>query len=435
MRLIVCGLVFLAIVLPCLGETFIVDPNGSADFTQIQAAIDYSWDGDTIVVRPGTYNQYIKFNGRRITLTSLDPNNPSVVSSTIITYNFGTLYEGPKGAVTFDFGENANSVITGFTITGQGYCGQGIYCYASAPMILKNIIQSCGNAGVYGVNASPTISNNKIINNGVYSSYNNIAGGIYGCDGLIYNNIISGNTNKGDGGGLYGCMGTIANNLISGNHSLNGGGLAGCNGIIINNAIVGNGYWCGNPTGCGGGIYGCSGIIKNNIIAFNKATSGGGVHTATGNSYNTFWMNDNGNFGGNATPGVGDIVRNPFFAFDGHWSGQVWIDGDYHLKSTAGRWTVSGWVLDGVDSPCIDKGDPSDSIGVEPNPNGGRINIGAYGGTLQASKSPSGIVQPVCTEYPQMDFNKDCKVDLYDFAVFSQGWLLCNLDPQSACWQ
>ena len=61
--------------------------------------------------------------------------------------------------------------------------------------------------------------------------------------------------------------------------------------------------------------------------------------------------------------------------------------------------------------------------------------MGAYGGTAEASKSASGIVQPVCTDYPAMDFNKDCKVDFEDFALFTQSWLDCNLDLPEACWE
>lgn len=40
-------------------------------------------------------------------------------------------------------------------------------------------------------------------------------------------------------------------------------------------------------------------------------------------------------------------------------------------------------------SPCIDAGNPADAVGDEPEPNGGRVNIGAYGGTKHAR--PSGI--------------------------------------------
>ena len=39
-------------------------------------------------------------------------------------------------------------------------------------------------------------------------------------------------------------------------------------------------------------------------------------------------------------------------------------------------------------SPCIDAGDPSTLVGLEPLPNGDIINLGAYGGTSEASKSP-----------------------------------------------
>jgi hypothetical protein len=61
--------------------------------------------------------------------------------------------------------------------------------------------------------------------------------------------------------------------------------------------------------------------------------------------------------------------------------------GDYHLKSAAGRWNGSTWVTDTVTSPCIDAGDPTSSFANEPIPKGGRINIGCYGNTAEASKS------------------------------------------------
>jgi len=52
-------------------------------------------------------------------------------------------------------------------------------------------------------------------------------------------------------------------------------------------------------------------------------------------------------------------------------------------------WDGSGWVYDSVTSPCIDAGDQSDDHSNEPTPNGGRINMGAYGNTEEASKSQS----------------------------------------------
>ena len=59
----------------------------------------------------------------------------------------------------------------------------------------------------------------------------------------------------------------------------------------------------------------------------------------------------------------------------------------YHPKSTGGRWTNPGWVVDPVKSPCVDAGDPADVYASEPEDNGDRINMGAYGNTEQASRT------------------------------------------------
>jgi internalin A len=102
-------------------------------------------------------------------------------------------------------------------------------------------------------------------------------------------------------------------------------------------------------------------------------------------------------------PGVGNISSDPLFVAAGYWANPgdlsesvgrddanaVWIDGDYHLKSQAGRRNVNtpDWHSDAVASPSIDAGDPRLSTGDEPAPNGGIVNQGVYGGTLHASKS------------------------------------------------
>jgi len=99
----------------------------------------------------------------------------------------------------------------------------------------------------------------------------------------------------------------------------------------------------------------------------------------------------------------GNIDDDPMFANVGYWADATdpnvvlkpdepratWIDGDYHLQSQAGRWdsTVQAWVQDDVTSPCIDRGYPASPVGLEPVPNGDIVNMGAYGGTAQASKS------------------------------------------------
>ena len=61
------------------------------------------------------------------------------------------------------------------------------------------------------------------------------------------------------------------------------------------------------------------------------------------------------------------------------------------MCSQAGRWDPNSqtWVQDAVTSPCIDAGNPDSDCTAELSPNGKRINMGAYGGTPQASMSLS----------------------------------------------
>ncbi len=60
---------------------------------------------------------------------------------------------------------------------------------------------------------------------------------------------------------------------------------------------------------------------------------------------------------------------------------------DVHLKSQHGRYDNGSWVADSTNSPCIDIGHPNFTYALEPSNNGGRINMGTYGNTVQASKS------------------------------------------------
>ncbi len=135
--------------------------------------------------------------------------------------------------------------------------------------------------------------------------------------------------------------------------------------------------------------------------------------------------------------GEGNIDLDPLFANPGYWAdatdpnivvepenpNAVWVEGDYHLKSQAGRWNpnTQSWVQDDVTSPCIDTGDPNSPIGLEPFPNGGYINMGAYGGTSEASKSYFG--KPVCETIVAGDINGDCKVDEADLEIMMLHWL------------
>jgi len=70
------------------------------------------------------------------------------------------------------------------------------------------------------------------------------------------------------------------------------------------------------------------------------------------------------------------------------YSGIVdWMDLELFAQYYLANSIEDGWISDESTSPCIDAGDPSSDWTAEPWPNGERINMGAYGGTNQASKS------------------------------------------------
>ncbi|MHC4207030.1 MAG: hypothetical protein ACYSTT_20425, partial [Planctomycetota bacterium] len=130
-------------------------------------------------------------------------------------------------------------------------------------------------------------------------------------------------------------------------------------------------------------------------------------------------------------PGIGNIDADPCFAEPGQWvpdpanPGQkIWSGGDFHLKSQAGRWeaTTQNWVTDDVTSPCIDAGDPMSPIGFEPFPNGGKVNMGAYGASDKASKTYFG--GPNCQTIIAGDINGDCEVNFEDFEILASHWMM-----------
>ncbi|MBN1844632.1 MAG: hypothetical protein JW810_03040 [Sedimentisphaerales bacterium] len=108
--------------------------------------------------------------------------------------------------------------------------------------------------------------------------------------------------------------------------------------------------------------------------------------------------------------GVGNLAGDPRFADPNN--------GDFHLRSQAGRWDPAGrgWRFDPVTSLGVDTGNP----GTPPTSEGGdpdnvRINLGLYGGTDQASRSPAGWGLLA-------DINNDGLVNLGDFRRLAAAW-------------
>lgn len=166
------------------------------DFPSIQAAIDYSIDGETILVADGIYTENINFNNKAITIRS--ENGPLL---TTIDGN------GSGSVVIFDSGEGSGSLLEGFAITnGSAINGGGILISNnSSPSvescIVKNNTASNNGGGVYcGSNSSPILDNLILAGNSA-----NDGGGVYGSGSpLITNCTFYDNTAANSGGGIYG---------------------------------------------------------------------------------------------------------------------------------------------------------------------------------------------------------------------------------------
>jgi len=383
-------------------RTITVDDDGQCDFNNIQDAIDSAFDGDIIIVTDGTYtgpgNRDIDFLGKAITVRS-----QSGPENCIVDCN-GSEAEPHRG---FDFisGEDANSVLDGFTITnGYGlegpfaghtaFYGGSIYCNGSGPMITNCVIKAnkaTFGAGIFAErNSSPIITNCTVSGNTKPGGGAQQGGGIY-CWRDATAKITDCTVSSNAGAGIY-CLSSSAEiiNCEITNNSVEG--ICFSN-DIINNCIISN-------NGGAGIVYHGDATISNCIISGNQdpginvtggtptidnctitAGRGRGVSCSRGNTIITnsiVWNNTGediyvwnypqppGGGGSGSTKlsvsysctgepvveegpililGPGNISTDPCFVEPGYWdSNGLWVDGDYHLLST---------------SPCIDAGDPN----------------------------------------------------------------------------
>jgi len=101
-------------------------------------------------------------------------------------------------------------------------------------------------------------------------------------------------------------------------------------------------------------------------------------------------------------PGYCGHTEDPNVVVEPNDPNAVWIDGDYHLKSEAGRWdpVTESWVLDDITSPCIDTGDPNYHITIDdtdlddhPRIVSARIDMGAYEHHSDTSPDPNQVTK------------------------------------------
>ena len=214
--------------------------------------------------------------------------------------------------------------------------------------------------------------------------------------GVVSNCILQGGAATGYGGGAQVSGGLLTHSRVQGNTAAEYGG-----GLHLKGGRVAQCVICDNTSAidAGGVELWEAGVLENCTLAFNHAEHvGGGVdvgsevasvrnciivsNTADAAGANWYQWNafDWAYICSAPVPdGVGNFNLNPLFADE--------ADRDFHLKSRFGRYGADGeWIYDVLSSPCLAMGDPNSDYSSEPEPNGARINLGAYGNTDEASK-------------------------------------------------
>jgi hypothetical protein len=182
-----------------------------AVYRNIQNAIDDAFNGDIVEISPwpvppyaytGYLNYNIDFQGKAITVRSIDPENPDIVASTVIDCQGRPDPNDQRRAFHFHSGEGPDSILAGLTIR-NAYV-KALPGSDGEPGTLGDINALDGNDGMPGRDAlggailcesaaSPTIRN-CVIENCIVEGGNGGNGG-NGVDGNNYNPGVPANPN------------------------------------------------------------------------------------------------------------------------------------------------------------------------------------------------------------------------------------------------
>ena len=264
--------------------------NGSSSnpFATIQNAINKAFETNTVEVAAGTYNEDIDFAGKNLILESANGASATIIEGS-----------GTRSVFSFTNGENANSLVKGFTITG-GSSGTGgaVYCNNASSPRFENLIVT-GNSGSSG--------------GGFYVRENSNVS--------LENVVITDNTSS-MGGGLYAYNSSVyLQNVVIGNHS--GVAIASAMYLNISQATIINSTIAHNSASSQGAIYAVGSTINTIVNSIfwgnspaNIAFSGGGAPSSVNVTYSDFENAESGivtNENGTVTWGSGNMTVNPGF--------------------------------------------------------------------------------------------------------------------------
>jgi hypothetical protein len=261
------------------------------EYTTIQAAIDASTHGDTILVSDGTYVENINFKGKAITVASLFLTDGDTAHITHTVIDGSNPSHPDSGSVVyFISNEDTMSVLCGFSIMGglgtssilgsNTYrLGGGIFCSGVAGVklmnnhIFRNTIegdQAMGGGLYYGDRGTLILENNYINQNKVVSHLKNGFGGgvsviadndvsiriafnVFEKDTVIGQEYAAGGGVYYDSYGILSSGGRVYGNIFRNNYT-----------EALNNGSVGGGLYYGQAN---------AGIIKENLFIDNIVKS------------------------------------------------------------------------------------------------------------------------------------------------------------------